>query len=68
MTQARQIRIMIADDHLIARIGLTTIVNEQPDMTLVAEAANGKEAVTLYREFQPDVVLNRHANATDEWI
>lgn len=51
------IRILIAEDHLIARVGVSTIVNAQPDMTVVAEAANGQQAVELYRQHQPDVAL-----------
>jgi two-component system, NarL family, response regulator len=57
MTKARPIRILIAEDHLIARVGLVTIMNEQPDMIVVAEASNGQQAVALYREFRPDIVL-----------
>jgi DNA-binding NarL/FixJ family response regulator len=48
---------MIAEDHLIARVGLSTIVNMQPDMTVVAEASNGQQAVELYRKHLPDVTL-----------
>ncbi|HEV8414312.1 MAG TPA: response regulator transcription factor [Bryobacteraceae bacterium] len=51
------VRIVIADDHLIARVGLVTIVNEQHDMTVVAEATNGQQAVALYRKLCPDVIL-----------
>jgi two-component system NarL family response regulator len=51
------IRILVAEDHLIARVGVTTIVNLQPDMTVVAEAANGAQAVDLFREHRPDVGL-----------
>ncbi|HUB32959.1 MAG TPA: response regulator transcription factor [Bryobacteraceae bacterium] len=51
------IRILVAEDHLVARVGVTTIVNMQPDMTVVAEAANGQQAVEMYREYQPDVAL-----------
>ncbi|HVP45574.1 MAG TPA: response regulator transcription factor [Bryobacteraceae bacterium] len=50
-------RILIAEDHLIARVGVTTIVNMQPDMTVVAEAANGHQAVELFRKHRPDVTL-----------
>jgi len=53
----RPIRILIAEDHMIARVGVGAIVNAQPDMTVVAEAANGQQAVALYREHRPDVVL-----------
>ena len=51
------IRILIAEDHLFARVGVGTIVNAQPDMTVVAEATNGQQAVELYRVYQPDVAL-----------
>jgi DNA-binding NarL/FixJ family response regulator len=51
------IRIVIAEDHLIARVGVKTIINTQPDMTVVGEAANGLQAVELYRKHLPDVTL-----------
>lgn len=57
MKEPAPIRILIAEDHLIARVGLVTILNEQPDMTVVAEATNGQQAVALYRKVLPDVVL-----------
>jgi two-component system, NarL family, response regulator len=57
VTKVRPIRILVAEDHLIARVGLVTIVNEQPDMIVVAEASNGQQSVTLYRQFRPDIVL-----------
>jgi two-component system, NarL family, response regulator len=55
--EAPLVRIVIADDHLIARVGLVTIVNEQHDMTVVAEATNGQQAVALYQRLRPDVIL-----------
>jgi two-component system NarL family response regulator len=51
------IRILVAEDHLVARVGVTAIVNMQPDMTVVAEAANGQQAMELYRRHLPDVAL-----------
>jgi two-component system NarL family response regulator len=57
MSAAQVIRILIAEDHLIARVGVTTIVNMQPDMTVVAEAANGQQAVEMFRKHLPDVTL-----------
>jgi two-component system NarL family response regulator len=48
---------MIAEDHLIARRGLSAIINAQPDMKVIAEATNGKEAIAFYREHAPDVML-----------
>lgn len=51
------IRLLLAEDHEIVRDGVCAIVNLQPDLTVVAQAENGKQAVELYREHQPDVVL-----------
>jgi DNA-binding NarL/FixJ family response regulator len=51
------IRILVAEDHLVARVGVSTIVGMQPDMTIVAEASNGQQAVELYRKHLPDVTL-----------
>lgn len=51
------IRILVAEDHVVARVGVTTIVNMQPDMTVVAEVANGREAVESYRTHRPDLAL-----------
>jgi two-component system NarL family response regulator len=51
------IRILVAEDHLVARVGVTTIVNMQPDMTVVGEASNGQQAVEMYRKLLPDVIL-----------
>jgi DNA-binding NarL/FixJ family response regulator len=55
--QKVSIRILIAEDHLIARLGLAAIINTQQDMQIVAEASNGNQAVELYREHKPDVAL-----------
>src|SRR5215467_954024 len=52
-----KIRILVAEDHLVARVGVSTIVNMQPDMTVVAEASNGQQAVELFRKHLPDVTL-----------
>ena len=51
------IRILVAEDHLIARVGVTAILNMQPDMKVIAEAVNGQQALELYRKRLPDVVL-----------
>jgi len=57
VSQARAIRILIADDHLVVRIGLETLIRLQDDMCIVAEASNGADAVELYRVHRPDVTL-----------
>ena len=57
MSKDKPLRIMIADDHFVVRMGLAAVVNTQPDMTVVAEATTGKQAVDMYRQHRPDVVL-----------
>jgi len=54
---SQKIRILIAEDHLIARVGVTGIINMQSDMTVVAEATNGRQAVELFRQHLPAVAL-----------
>jgi DNA-binding NarL/FixJ family response regulator len=56
-TKTRTIRIVIADDHAIFRDGLRRLLATQEDFQIVAEAADGKEAIALANEFRPDVLL-----------
>lgn len=51
------IRVFSVDDHPLLREGIAAIINSQPDMTMVAQASNGREAVQQFREHQPDVTL-----------
>ena len=57
MANASPIRVMCVDDHPVVREGLTLKINLQPDMTTVAAAATGEEAVGLFRQHRPDVTL-----------
>ena len=54
---AAPIRILIADDHGMVRKGLITYIKNKPDLDVVGEARDGKEAVALCEQLQPDVVL-----------
>jgi DNA-binding NarL/FixJ family response regulator len=54
---ARKIRVILADDHPVVRDGLAAIVNQQADMQVVAEAGDGAEALALYEEYKPDVMV-----------
>jgi DNA-binding NarL/FixJ family response regulator len=55
--QDGSIRILVVDDHSLVREGIATFIASQPDMRLVAEASNGREAVHQFREHRPDVTL-----------
>ncbi len=60
MTKAvteKAISVLIVEDHFLARIALTTVINSQSDIQVVAEAATGEQAVELYRRHRPDVTL-----------
>jgi len=57
MSDNERLRVMIVEDHFVVRAGLSAIINSQTDMTTVAEARNGYEAIDMFREHQPDVVL-----------
>jgi DNA-binding NarL/FixJ family response regulator len=57
MTEPAQIRVLSVDDHPLLREGLAAIINNQPDMLLVADASSGGEALQKFREHQPDVTL-----------
>jgi DNA-binding NarL/FixJ family response regulator len=52
-----KLRVMLVDDHVIVRMGLSFALNNQPDMEVVAQAEDGLEAIEWYRKSQPDVVI-----------
>ena len=52
-----RIRLLIVDDHALVRRGLAAIINMEEDTEVIGEAADGKEAIQMWREIRPDVVL-----------
>jgi DNA-binding NarL/FixJ family response regulator len=57
MSDVQPIRILSIDDHPLLREGIATIIQNQPDMSLVADAATGGEGIQKYRQHLPDVTL-----------
>jgi DNA-binding NarL/FixJ family response regulator len=57
MSEPRTIRVLSVDDHPLLREGIATLINSQPDMRLIAEAATGQEAIQQFDLHQPDVTL-----------
>lgn len=53
----KPVRVLLADDHKIVREGLALIIHEEPDLEVVGEAENGRQAVEIARKLQPDVVV-----------
>src|SRR6476659_6552083 len=53
----KQIRILAVDDHPLLRHGIAGLIADEPDMTLVAEASNGREAIQQFRAHRPDITL-----------
>lgn len=57
MTCAKKIRLLIADDHAVVRVGLASVLALENDIEIVGEAATGEEAVCQFRALRPDVAL-----------
>lgn len=56
-TRVMTIHVLLADDQPLIRAGFRMLLEEQPDITVIAEAADGGEAIHLTRELRPDVIL-----------
>ena len=57
MSNSGLIRILTADDHALLRNGIAGLVNDEPDMKMIAEAATGIEAIKQFRQHRPDITL-----------
>ena len=57
MSAAPRIRVFCVDDHPLMREGIATVIKNEPDMQLVAEASTGHDAIRGFREYRPDVTL-----------
>jgi DNA-binding NarL/FixJ family response regulator len=57
MPSRPNLRVLIADDHAMVRLALSESIATQPDMELIAEASDGQSALSLYRQFRPDVTV-----------
>jgi DNA-binding NarL/FixJ family response regulator len=57
MNDPKAIRILVVDDHFMVRMGLSASLNIEPDMEVIAEASTGEQAIALYREHQPELVI-----------
>jgi DNA-binding NarL/FixJ family response regulator len=57
MKDGAKIRILVADDHFVVRMGLTALVNTEPDLEVCGEAVDGAQAVSAFDKHKPDLVL-----------
>ena len=57
MNEIAKMRVMVVDDHPLMRVGIAAIINARQDMTVVAQAETGEDAVKLFQQCRPDVTL-----------
>jgi two-component system NarL family response regulator len=56
-SKSSKIRLLVVDDHFVVRLGLTSALNLEPDMQVVAEASDGRQAIELFRKHKPDITV-----------
>jgi DNA-binding NarL/FixJ family response regulator len=57
MSHVEKIKVMVVDDHPLMRVGIAAIINARSDMTVIAQAGTGEEAVALFHQHKPDITL-----------
>jgi DNA-binding NarL/FixJ family response regulator len=57
MSHVEKIKVMVVDDHPLMRVGIAAIINARSDMTVIAQAGTGEEAVALFQQHKPDITL-----------
>ena len=57
MVATAQARVLVVDDHALVRTGVANIISHEADLVVVAEAANGVEAIEAFERYRPDVTL-----------
>jgi len=57
MNHSEKMKVMVVDDHPLMRVGIAAIINARTDMTVVAQAGTGEEALTLFESHKPDITL-----------
>lgn len=55
--ESKAIRVLIADDHPVVRMGMSALINREPDMTVVGAATDGRQAVEMFVQHAPDIVM-----------
>jgi DNA-binding NarL/FixJ family response regulator len=57
MNESEKVKVLVVDDHPLMRLGVSTMIDAQPDMKVVAQAGTGEDAIELHRQHKPDLTL-----------